>query len=183
MSTPPENQVVETLETKLGHECTVYYAEAGKEPPLTGVASLLESITNLTVSESFTQVETTVRGKPGNPIKPKTYKPGLSDYGLKFTLNNRKDKKTGKRAADVAFVREACETKTPVALAVLDGPGGDGRIVEGYFFGGDESQSNDEANSWEMEFKPGETGVEIKRVVQGNVVGATTTEPETPTGG
>ncbi len=161
--------IIEVLETTAGHECVAYYAEAGSDPPLTGTANVLESISNLSVTDSFTEIETTVRGKPGNPLKPKTYKPGLSDYGLTFTLLNRKTK-NGVRAADVAFVRDHAETKKPVALAILDGPGGNGRIVEGYFFGGDESQGNDEANSWEMSFKPGETGREIRKVVNGAIV-------------
>ncbi len=174
MSTP---NPVEVLETVAGHECVVYYAEAGSTPPLTGVNSVLESISNLSVTDSFTEIETTVRGKPGNPLKPKTYKPGLSDYGLSFTLLNRKGK-SGTRAKDVTFVRNHAEEKKPVALAVLDGPGGNGRIVEGYFFGGDESQGNDEANSWEMSFKPGETGIEIRKVVNGKIV--TNEQPQQP---
>ncbi len=160
---------IEVLETVAGHECVVYYAEAGSTPPLSGVGSVLESISNLSVTDSFTEIETTVRGKPGNPLKTKTYKPGLSDYGLSFTLLNRKGK-SGTRAKDVAFVRDHAESKRPVCLAVLDGSGGSGRIVEGYFFGGDESQGNDEANSWEMSFKPGETGREIRKVVNGAIV-------------
>lgn len=162
---------IEVLETVAGHECVVYYAEAGTTPPLSGVDDVLESISNLSVTNSFTEIETTVRGKPGNPLKSKTYKPGLSDYGLSFTLLNRKGK-SGTRAKDVAFVRDHIDAKKPVAFAVLDGPGGNGRVVEGYLFGGDESQGNDEANSWEMSFKPGETGVEIRKVVNGAIVTA-----------
>jgi hypothetical protein len=94
---------------------------------------------------------------------------------------NKKDINSGSLATDVAFVRNHFESKTPVALAILDGPDGNGRIVEGYFFGGNESQQNDEADSWEMEFAPGETGKEVRKVVNGAIVTPPeSTPPESP---
>ena len=152
-------------EARVGGECTCYYALGDTTPPFNGTSGLLEHITDLSVSNTREEIDTSTR----STYPTKTSKPAGTTIEVTFTLMNWQDSETQALATDVAAILDAFHNTKLITFNIMDGPGGNGQKITGYIVEDSESQGLSEPNTHALKLTSAAKAV---RILQGALITA-----------
>ena len=135
----------------MGFEGAFYVGPRGSN-----ATQLAESIRNPKLTYTYSEVDVTTRKHKGT----KAYQKGLLDVTITFTLPNIKP-----RTADAALIfASLMDRKQPIAIRMLDEPGGEGVFGDFELFGGDNSQEDENVQEWEITARPSSSGKPVEWV-------------------